>query len=103
MYVLNIWHTVSDFAEWKKTFDADPLGREASGVRRYSIERPLDAEHQVVGQLEFESRAEAEAFAVRLDELWKGEGSRLVSGTGHRITEVVEQGRLGGSTARRAA
>jgi hypothetical protein len=103
MYVLNIWHTVSEYAEWKKTFDADPLGREASGVRRYSIERPLDDEHQVVGGLEFESLAEAEAFAARLEELWKGEGSRLVSGTGHRITEVVERGELGASCARRAA
>ena len=34
MYVLNYWHTVSDYAEWKKIFDSDPLGREASGVRR---------------------------------------------------------------------
>ena len=42
MYVLNYWHTVSDYAEWKKAFDSDPLGREASGVRRYSIERPVD-------------------------------------------------------------
>ena len=32
MYVLNYWHTVSDYAEWKKIFDRDPLGREASGV-----------------------------------------------------------------------
>lgn len=103
MYVLNIWHTVSDFAEWKKTFDSDPLGREASGVRRYSIERPLDDERQVVGALEFDSRAEAEAFAGRLERLWKGDGSRLVSGTGSRITEVVERGRYAGEAASCAA
>ena len=49
MYVLNYWHTVSDYAEWKKIFDSDPLGREASGVRRVSIERPVDDEHTVIG------------------------------------------------------
>jgi hypothetical protein len=103
MYVLNIWHTVSDYAEWKKTFDSDPLGREASGVRRYSIERPMDDEHMVVGELEFDTLAEAETFAGRLEEIWKGAGSRLVSNTGHRITEVVEQKRYGGEAARRAA
>ncbi len=27
MYVLNYWHTVSDYAECKKIFDSDPLGR----------------------------------------------------------------------------
>lgn len=103
MYVLNIWHTVSDYSEWKKTFDADPLGREASGVRRYSIERPVGADHQVIGELEFDTLGEAEAFAARLEALWKGDGSALVTGTGHRITEVVEQRLLGGSSARRAA
>ncbi len=103
MYVLNIWHTVSDYAEWKKTFDSDPLGREASGVRRYSIERPTDDESTVIGELEFDSLAEAEAFAARLEELWKGGGSRLVSNTGHRITEVVEQKAFGGEATRRAA
>ncbi len=103
MYVLNIWHTVSDYSEWKTTFDSDPLGREASGVRRYSIERPLDDEHMVIGELEFDSRGEAEAFAARLEELWKGAGSRLVTNTGHRITEVVEQKRLYGEAQSCAA
>jgi hypothetical protein len=51
MYVLNYWHTVSDYSEWKKIFDSDPLGREASGVRRVSIERPVDDEHTLIGEL----------------------------------------------------
>lgn len=103
MYVLNIWHTVSDYEEWKRTFDSDPLGREASGVRRYSIERPLDDPSTVIGELEFDSLAEAETFASKLEELWKGPGGRLVSNAGHRITELVEQRQLGGEFGRRAA
>ena len=103
MYVLNIWHTVADYAEWKKEFDSDPLGREASGVRRYSIERPVDDEHMVIGHLEFDSLAEAETFAGRLEEVWKGLGSRVVSDAGHTITEVLEQKHLGGESGRRAA
>ena len=75
MHVLNFWRTVPDYAEWKKVFDSDPLGREASGVRRYGIERPVDDEHMVIGHLEFDSLAEAEAFAGRLEEVWKGLGS----------------------------
>ena len=103
MYVLNYWHTVGDYAEWKKMFDSDPLGREASGVRRVSIERPVDDEHTVIGELEFDSLAEAETFAGRLEEVWKGSAGRVVSNAGHRITEVLEQKQYGSESGRRAA
>ena len=103
MYVLNYWHTVSDFSEWKKLFDSDLLGREASGVRRVSIERPVDDEHTVIGELEFDSLSEAETFAGRLEEIWKGSAGGIVSGAGHRITEAVEQQQFGSGSARRAA
>lgn len=103
MYVLNIWHTVSDYAEWKQLFDRDPLGREASGVRRYSVERSVDDEHLVTGHLEFEGLDEARAFAGRLEEIWKGQGTGLVSNTGHTITEVMEQRQFVREATRRAA
>lgn len=103
MYVLNYWHNVSDYAEWKKVFDSDPLGREASGVRRVSIERPVDDEHTVIGELEFDTLGEAETFAGRLQGIWGGSASGLVSGTGYRITEVLVQQYYGSESGRRAA
>ena len=103
MYVLNYWHSVSDYAEWKKVFDSDPLGREASGIRRFSIERPTDDEHMVIGHLEFDSLGEAETFAGRLQEVWNGLGSRVVSNAGLNITEVLEQQQFGSESGRRAA
>ena len=103
MYVLNYWHTTPDYEAWKKIFDSDPLGREASGVRRVSIERPIDDEHTVIGELEFDSLAEAETFADRLQETWKGPASSVVSNAGHRITEVMVQQEFRGKTARKAA
>jgi hypothetical protein len=103
MHVLNYWHTVADYAEWKKVFDSDPLGREASGIRRYSIERPVDDEHTVIGELEFDSLDEAETFAGRLQEVWKGLGGQVVSNAGYRITEVLEQKQFGSESGRRAA
>ncbi len=103
MYVLNYWHTVSDYSEWKKLFDSDPLGREASGVRRVSIERPVDDENTVIGELEFDSLGEAETFAGRLQEVWNGAGSSTVSNAGHRITEVLVQQHYGSESGRRAA
>jgi hypothetical protein len=103
MYVLNYWHTVPDYGEWKKVFDSDPLGREASGVCRLSIERPLDDEHTVIGELEFDSLGEAETFAGRLQEVWKGPASSVVSNAGYRITEVLVNQEFRGETARKVA
>ncbi len=102
MYVLNYWHTVQDYDEWKRIFDSDPLGREASGVRRVSIERPLDDEHMVIGELEFNSLGEAETFAGRLQEVWKGPAGSVVSNAGYRLTEVLVK-EFGSGTARKVA
>jgi hypothetical protein len=103
MYVLNYWHNVQDYAQWKKIFDSDPLGREASGVRRLSIERPLDDETQVIGELEFDSVGEAETFARRLQEVWNGTASSVVSNGGYRITEVLVNQEFGDRATRKVA
>jgi len=103
MYVLNFWHTVPDYGAWKKLFDSDPLGREASGVRRFSIERPIDDEHMVIGHLELDSLGEAETFAGRLRETWKGIGSSVISNADLTITEVLEKRELQGEAARKVA
>ena len=103
MYVLNYWHTVNDYGEWKKIFDSDPLGREASGVRRLSIERPVDDEHTVIGELEFDSLGEAETFAGCLQAVWSGPASATVSNAGVRITEVLVQEEFRRETTRKVA
>jgi len=103
MYVLSLWQTVPDYAEWKRLFDSDPLGRERSGVRRYTITRPIDDERTVIGALAFDRLEEAEAFAARLREMWAGPGSALVADAGLRISEVVEEKAIGREAERRAA
>jgi hypothetical protein len=103
MYVLNYWHHVPEYAEWKKVFDSDPLGREASGIRRFTIERPVGDEHQVIGHLEFDSLGEAETFAGRLEEVWKNVGSSVVSDAGFTITEIMETREFRRETARKVA
>lgn len=59
MPVVQIEHPIRDFETWKATFDRDPIGREASGVRRYEIYRPVDDPNYVAVDLEIDSRAEA--------------------------------------------
>ena len=75
----------------------------ASGVRRYTLTRPVDAQQTVVGELEFDGLSEAETFAGRLREVWKGLGSNVIADAGLRITEVLERKQFVSETARRAA
>jgi hypothetical protein len=103
MYVINFWHTVADYPAWKRMFDSDPLGREASGVRAHTLTRPVDDEQTIVGQLEFDTRDQADAFALRLQEIWQGTARDTVSNAGLRISEVLEHKEFGEEAERRAA
>jgi hypothetical protein len=80
-----------------------PLGRQASGIRRFTIERPTDDEQRVIGHLEFDSLGEAENFAGRLQEVWSGIGGGLISDEGYTITEILETQDFSRESARRAA
>lgn len=92
MPIVQIEHAVRDFATWKGAFDRDPVGREASGVRRYRIYRPVDDPNYIAVDLELETRGEAEAVMAALQELWRSpQAAPLLAGTPRaRIVDVVE-------------
>lgn len=70
MHVLRVQHSVSDYDEWKKAFDSDPVGRKKSGVLRYRILRAADDPNLVMIDLEFNSSEEADRVHEALRELW---------------------------------
>lgn len=92
MPVLQIEHPIRDFEVWKRAFDRDPVGREASGVRGYRIYRPIDDPKFIAVDMEFEDRAAAEGFKRSLEELWRtAEAAPVLGGTPRaRIVDVVE-------------
>jgi hypothetical protein len=86
-----VTHAVRDYDAWKQTFDSDPLGREASGVRRHRIMRANDDPNDVTIELDFDTTQEAEGLRERLLELWTTAGPRLGLGSPRaRVVEVVE-------------
>mgnify|MGYP001370519918 CR=1 FL=1 len=91
MYLLHIEHAVPDFAMWKTAFDSDPLGRVESGVRSYRVSRPLDDANFAVIDLLFDTRAQAEGLATKLQELWEGPARRVMINPQWRISEMVEE------------
>ena len=87
--VLRIEHPVPDFDAWKAAFDADPVGRARSGVRDFRVLRPVDDEHYVMVDLEFDTPAEAEAMLVLLRGLWNRVEGTLITDPSARIVETV--------------
>jgi len=90
MHILRVEHPVADFDTWKRAFDSDPAQRKASGVRRYRILRGVEDAHVVVVDLEFDTRAAAEAFLAVLKGVWGRVTGTLVDAPQGRLFEAVE-------------
>jgi hypothetical protein len=91
MPTLQIEHGVADYAAWKESFDRDPVGRQAGGVRRYRILRPAEDATVVIIELDFDSHGEAETFHRRLEALWASAGANLgLRGLRARVLDLEE-------------
>ena len=90
MTILHIEHPVPDYEAWKRVFDADPAGREKSGVRRYRILRAMDDPNYVMIDLEFDTEGEAEALLASMRVIWDRVQGTLISSQRARIVESVE-------------
>jgi len=90
--VLQIEHPVRNFDTWKAAFDGGLERRQDGRVRRYQVYRPVDDPNYIAVDLEFDSRDEAEAFKLGLEEMWRSpQAARVLGGTPRaRIVGVVE-------------
>ncbi|HKY35145.1 MAG TPA: hypothetical protein VJN18_04330 [Polyangiaceae bacterium] len=94
MVTLRIQHPIQSFEAWKRAFDADPVGRKASGVRRYRIWRPVADPHFVLIDLELETVAEAEGLLQKLRAIWNGPAQAVMSQPEARIVETIAAAEL---------
>jgi hypothetical protein len=90
MTILRIEHPVGDYEAWKAAFDADPVGRERSGVRRYQILRPIDDPNYVMIDLEFDTVDEAETLLASMRVIWDRVQGTFMSDPRARIVGPVE-------------
>jgi len=90
MLILHIEHKVPNFDGWKKAFESDPINRKKSGVRRYSILRPIDDPNYVIINLEFESLKEAEDTLAALRVLWSKVEGQVMMNPQVRILDLIE-------------
>jgi hypothetical protein len=62
MATLHIEHPISDFGVWSEAFARFADARERAGVRRHRVSRPVDDDHYVIIDLEFDDIEPAEQF-----------------------------------------
>ncbi len=69
MTTLHIENTVRDYDTWQEAFDKFERFRVENGVRSYRISRQVADPNKVNVDLEFGSRADAEAFVPLLEKI----------------------------------
>ncbi len=62
MATLHIEHPIVDLTVWKAAFDRFADARAGAGVRGAHIQQPVDDDHYVVIDLQFDTAAAAENF-----------------------------------------
>jgi hypothetical protein len=91
MTTVQIEHPIRDFDGWKAAFDRDPARREASGVRRYRIFRPVDDPHFVSVDLDFDTKDAAEAFVTTMRTIWQRVEGTVMTNPRVRVVDCVER------------
>lgn len=99
MTMLHVENTVRDYDEWKSAFDKFDRFRADNQVRSYRVSRFADDPSEVHVDLEFDSRSEAEAFALKLQLIWATPQSQaqLVAHNEPVLLETLEQDRCSNS------
>lgn len=67
MTTLHIEHPITDFVTWQKAFDQFAPIRTKAGVRSQRIQQPVDDDHYVVIDLDFDTVGEAKSFLAFLE------------------------------------
>lgn len=92
MTVLHIEHPVPNFDGWKKAFDADPIDRKSSGVKKYRLYRSTSNPDYVAIDLEFDNIRHAENTLKKLYVLWGQVEGTVMTGPKAHIFDVIESG-----------
>lgn len=93
MTTLHIEHAISDFPTWHAAFQRFQDARNRAGVLRHRIYQPIDDPQYVVIDLDFNTRAEAQAMLGFLTtQVWPSPTSAPAL-VGAPLTRILEPAR----------
>lgn len=90
MQILQIEHKVSNYDNWKKAFDSDPLNRKKMGVKRCQVYRQEDDPGNVIIDLYFDRAENLKATLVALQDLWKKVDGTIIFNVKTRVLDIKE-------------
>lgn len=62
--VVDVTHTVKDYAKWRPVFDADSVNRRAAGMQDLALGRDVDSANRILIAFRISDMAKAKAFAA---------------------------------------
>ena len=62
--VVDVIHSVKDYAAWRPVFDADSVNRKAAGMQTVAVGRDADDANRILIALQISDMAKAKAFAA---------------------------------------
>ena len=90
MTTLRIELEVRDYDSWREAFGKDAGGRAAHGMRCYRIFRPVDDQHRVMLDSEFDDAESAQKFLeVMRTQVWP-DPAKAPAKVGQPRTAVIE-------------
>lgn len=98
MTTLHIEHSIVDFAIWRTAFDRFAEARAQAGVRAHRVQRPVDDDHYVVIDLDFDTAEQATRFLAFLRERVWSTPENLPALAGEVHTRVLEAADVGFTT-----
>ena len=96
MTTLHIEHPITDFATWQAAFDQFAGFRAQAGVRSQRVQQPVDDNHYIVIDLDFDTVEQAHSFLTFLQtKVWSssttspGLGPRVRKGSAGRERQMA--------------
>ena len=90
MIFLHIEHRVTNFDNWKASFDSFDELRQKTGVRRYRVSRAIDNPDIAMIDLEFDTLAQGQALLAQVQQVWERVGGTLIHDPQWRFSEIVD-------------
>jgi hypothetical protein len=90
MAMLCVELEVRDYDLWREAFGRDAGGRQEAGMRRYRIFRPVDDEHRVLLEADFDNAQRAQGFLeIMRTKVWP-DPEKAPAKIGAPRTQIVE-------------
>lgn len=90
MTTLRIEHRISNYEDWRKDFENDPIIRHEAGVLRYRIYLPVERKDYVIIEMDCGTIDQARELESAFKDIFASKEGRLIFDVRTEILRIVE-------------